>query len=81
MLTGQARGGMLTIWQWARWPVSLERAAREDGYAQALGGQARTYPRPLTPRESEAWREGHAEGRRDRADFALPPVPTWGGDW
>lgn len=81
MLTGQARDGLLTVWQWARHPTSLEKAAREDGYVQGLGGAPASFPRPLTPREAAAWRDGWAAGRADKVAAGLPPIPTWGGDW
>lgn len=67
MLTGVA--ARVTAGMMAREPKSLAIIAWYDGWAQAVyGAQPKTYPRELTPREAESWREGWAEGREQRLE-------------
>ena len=58
----------LTASEESREPRSLAVVAWFDGWGRGANPNARPYdyPRPLTPGEETAWREGHAEGQAER---------------
>lgn len=66
MLTGVVR--RLTAEQLAREPRSLGVIAYFAGYDYGSNGRVSRleFPREITPGEERDWREGFAEGRRER---------------
>lgn len=69
-LTGVAR--RLTAAERARAPKHQHLVAYYDGYGQAAypGVKPQTYARRLTPAEARFWRDGWAEGYRERTCHA-----------
>jgi hypothetical protein len=60
---GQPCTGRITHSDRAREPRSLAVVAWYDGWGQASGMRAYTYPRRLDTFEVQSWREGWAEGK------------------